>query len=111
MDEPVRPGSLTESQAEDLKRFAGELVQRRLSAAAIFMLESAIPMNFVLSQGMVFFSPVVKIVFEGRTYDRVRELLEKRETIPYIVDLIEFLDDQQKKRAPGPPSKRPSGPS
>lgn len=99
MTEPPVPRGLDDSQVDSLKRFAQELVQRRLSAAAIFMLESAIPLNFILSQGMVFFSPVVKILFEGRRYDAVQALLEKRETIPYIVDLIEFFEYQQGKGA------------
>jgi hypothetical protein len=99
MTEPPIPHGLDEQQVHSLKTFAQDLVQRRLSAAAIFMLESAIPMNFVLSQGMVFLSPVVKIVFEGRTYDAIQGLLEKRETIPYIVDLIEFFEYQQRNGA------------
>ncbi|MCA9785001.1 MAG: hypothetical protein KC488_00470 [Candidatus Cloacimonetes bacterium] len=99
MIEPSCPPGISEDQQRAIQKFARDIVRRRLSAAAIFMLESTTPMNFVISQGMVFLSPLVKIVFEGGTFDSVREMLEKRETIPYIVDLIEFFEYQQREGA------------
>lgn len=57
------------------------------------MLEGMRPMNFVMSQGMVFFSPLVKILFESAHFDQIQEMLEKREAIPYIIELIEIEEE------------------
>ncbi len=85
--------ALTQAEKDLAATFAREICERRLQAAAIFTLEGLRPMNFIMSQTMVFFSPLVKIVFDGAKIDQIHELLEKREAIPYIIDLIEKFDE------------------
>ncbi len=90
---PKPPEELDSAEIELVGRFVSELVSRRLTAPAIFMLEGMRPMNFVLSQGMVFISPLIKILFEAVHFDQVQEMLEKRGAIPYIIDCIEFEEE------------------
>jgi hypothetical protein len=85
---------LTQEELKLMEHFAREIYERKLSAPAIFFLEGIRPMNFILSQGLVFFSPLVKIIFDRSKIDQVQELLEKREAIPYIIDLIEKFDEE-----------------
>jgi hypothetical protein len=87
---------LNDEEKELAELFANEIVKRNLTAPAIFMMECFRPMNFVISQSMVFFSPMVKIIFNGAKYDKVQELLEKRGAIPYIIRLIEQLDEKKR---------------
>ncbi len=87
---------LSDEERRLARRFAEEVVDRRLTAAAVFFLEGMRPMNFILSQGMLFFSPLVNIVFDGATFDKIQEMLDKREAIPYIIELIEQLDEARR---------------
>ncbi len=89
---PTAPTSFDERERQLCLSFARGVVQRRLTAAAIFFLESMRPMNFVASQGMAFFSPIVNLIFSSESWDEVQSLLEKREALPYIVDLIDYLE-------------------
>jgi len=97
---PVRedPEALTADERERIERFAEEIVRRRLGAAAIFFLEGLRPLNFVLSQGMVFFSPLVHLLMKGEAFDRAQELLEKRAALPAIVERIEQLEEERRER-------------
>jgi hypothetical protein len=90
------PEALLPEEEELIARFATEVVQRRMSAAAIFFFESLRPMNFILSQGMLFFSPLMQLLLRGSTFDRVQALLEKRAALPAIVEGIERLEEERR---------------
>lgn len=92
------PQALSLDEEALIERFARDVVSRRLGAAAIFFLESLRPMNFVLSQGMLFFSPLVHLLMKGATFDQVQELLEKRAALPAIVARIEQLEEDRRDR-------------
>lgn len=92
------PEALSPEEKALIERFAREVVERRLSAAAIFFLEGLRPMNFVLSQGMVFFSPLVHLLMKGATFDQIQELLEKRIALPAIVERVEQLEEERRDR-------------
>ncbi len=88
------PGSqLSAAECELARWLARELVERRLGAPALFMLESLRPLNFVISQAMAFLSPIIKIVSDQSKIDQFQELLEKRESIPYICNEIHQLEE------------------
>ena len=80
---------LTERQRTLLDKLADRVVQLRMTVPAIMFLESVRPMNFVGSQVMVFFAPIVRGFFGLPEWDEVRMVLEKRESIGYFCDLIE----------------------
>lgn len=86
---PPFEASLNDRQRELLDRFAGRIVHLRMATPAILFLESVRPLNYVGSQVMVFFAPVVRGFFGLPEWDELRVVLERRESIGYFLDLIE----------------------
>jgi len=60
-----------------------------MSTPAILFLESVRPLNYVGSQVMVFFAPVVRGFFGLPEWDEIRQALERRESIGWFLDKIE----------------------
>jgi len=86
---------LTERQEQLLEKLAHKVVDLKMSAMAIFILESMKPLSFVSSQVMVFFEPIVQTFFEFRDYETLRETIEHRENVEYFIRRIETLEDEQ----------------
>ena len=84
--------SLSSEENAVLEKLATKTVQRGMAVPAILFLESVKPLNFIGSQVMVFFEPVVQSVFNFRDYDTVRGALEKRQTIEILLLKIEEQD-------------------
>lgn len=76
-------------QRELMERLADRIVRLRMSAPAILFLESVRPLNYVGSQVMVFFAPVVRGFLGLPEWDEVRQVLERRESIGWFLDKIE----------------------
>jgi hypothetical protein len=78
--------------AEDvalLDRVAAAVVAREMAVPAVMFLESVGPMNFLGSQALHFFTPVLEVVFSQRDVERVALLLERRDTLSRLAALIE----------------------
>lgn len=78
---------------ESIARWLGE---RRLSVPAIVLLESTKPLNFIGSQLLFFFEPIVKAVVQGRNYTRFASIMEDRENVEEFLQLIETIDQEDK---------------
>ncbi|MCX7835835.1 MAG: hypothetical protein N2450_07180 [bacterium] len=76
-----------------LEKLADKIVKRRMSVPAIMFFESVKPMNFVGAQVMIFLQPFVTAFFTLPEYDRLRELLERRETLYKFVEILEKKED------------------
>ena len=87
----------TESQRQFIDRFSKTIVDRRLATPAIFFLESMTPLNFVASQGLAFFTPIVQIFMKAGDMALLQELLESRQFIPDFIRTIEELDRDNRK--------------
>jgi len=81
--------TLTPRQIELMEKLATRVVQMRMSTPAILFLESVRPLNYVGSQVMVFFAPVVRGFFGLPEWDEMRLVLERRESIGWFLDKIE----------------------
>lgn len=81
-------GPLTAEDRELLKRLAGWIVRRNMSLPAILFLESVKPLGAIGSQAMVFLRPF-NIFFKPEEYERISEIMERREGIGGLVDAIE----------------------
>jgi hypothetical protein len=46
-------------------------------------------MNFLGSQALHFFTPIIELAFNAQEVSRVARLLERRDTISRLLDLIE----------------------
>jgi hypothetical protein len=84
--------SLPAEEDAVLDKLAKKAVERGMSVPAILFLESVKPLNFIASQVMVFFEPIVQTVFNFRDYDTFRSALEKRESIEILLLKIENYD-------------------
>lgn len=72
-----------------LERAADAVVQRGMATPATLFLESVGPMNFLGSQALYFLTPILELAFSNKEVAQVARLLERRETIPRLIALIE----------------------
>jgi len=77
---------------ELLEKLATGIVGRRLTAPAIAFLESIKPLNFIGSQAMLFFRPIVGAIFPTSVYDKIEKILEKRCGIERLLSAIERVE-------------------
>ncbi|MBM3327314.1 MAG: hypothetical protein FJY65_10165 [Calditrichaeota bacterium] len=91
----VFEASLTDRQRELVSKLADRIVRLRMTTPAILFLESVRPLNYVGSQVMVFFAPVVRGFFGMPEWDEFRLILEHRESIGYLCDQIEAREAVQ----------------
>ncbi len=91
-------GILPEEEEAVLTKLARKVVDRGMTIPAILFLESVKPLNFIGSQTMVFFEPIVQTVFNFKDYDNLRLALEKRESIEILILRMEEFDAVAHKR-------------
>lgn len=89
------PDYLTPEQVELFTKLANGVVKRRLTTPTILFLESVRPLNYVGSQAMLFFAPLVSSLFTMRQYELIQQALERRESLGYMTDLLEELEEAQ----------------
>lgn len=80
---------LTGQERRLLEKIAAAIVRRRLETPAVFVLESAKPLNYLGSQAMAFFEPVVRGLFAANDFGRVRRILERRQSVECLLQEIE----------------------
>ncbi|MBI2370455.1 MAG: hypothetical protein HYV08_09530 [Deltaproteobacteria bacterium] len=86
--EPAAEG-FTEEERALLEKVARLVVGRRMAAPARIFLESLGPLNFIGSQALHYFSPIVGMVCDATEMDRLAAILERRTSIPVLIRLIE----------------------
>ena len=93
--------SETEPIPDDENRILDKLAQRvvrwKMSVPAIIFLESIKPLNYIGSQTMVFFEPIVQTLFNFRDYDTFRRAMERREKVERLLQKIEAADEVEQK--------------
>ncbi len=85
-------GSLTPEQDEVLEKVAKKVVEKRMTVPALMFIESVKPLNFIGSQVMVFFEPIVQTIFDFKGYTIFREAIEDRENVELLMQKIEKHD-------------------
>lgn len=100
----VRPESqpLSIDDVELMERVADVIVKRGMAAPATVFLESMGPMNFLGSQALHFFTPIIECAFNVKEVEQVARLLERRDSIPRLIAIIES------KSAPRAPQGAPA---
>jgi len=82
--------TLTDEEKQFLDAIADRIARRRMTAAALFFLESMKPLGWVGSQMMYFFRPFVQALWsDPKTWDRVAKLLERRGSIELLLRRLE----------------------
>ena len=75
-------------------KLADFVIRRKMTAPAILFLESTKPLNFIGSQFLVVMGPLIKVFFNIAEYDRIVELMEKRENVERLICSIEKRSEQ-----------------
>lgn len=88
---------LTADELELLDRIAAFVVRRGLVTPALLTLESIKPLNYVGSQAMAFFEPMVRALFTATDYSRLQRVLERRESIEVLMQRIEAADAEHER--------------
>ena len=104
---------LTDEDRQLIEWMGEQIVSRRLTAAALFFLESVKPLNFVSSQFLVILSPLLGVFIPKVKYDRLVALLEKRPFIELLLRSMEakeeeFLSQQRALKAEARAKKKAS---
>ena len=72
-----------------LERVADAIARRGMATPATLFLESIGPMNFLGSQALHVLTPLIEAVLSGTELTRIVRLLERRDSIPHLMTLIE----------------------
>jgi hypothetical protein len=75
-----------------LEKVAKKVVEWKMTVPAIMFLESVKPLNYIGSQALVFFEPIVQSVFSFKDYDTFRIAMERRENVENLIQKIEAKD-------------------
>lgn len=78
-----------ERQRAVLEKVAQELVRRRLTAPAVFLLESIMPLSFVAAQALIVLRPLVQMLIGIKDYEVFAAALEKRENVEWLLHKLE----------------------
>ena len=81
--------STREEQREVLARVAEEIIRRRMTTPAIFMLEGLRPLSFVASQLLVVIGPFVQALLSLKQYGVLCDALEDRSNLDWLLDRLE----------------------
>jgi len=90
-DGPLAP---TPEQAALVDRLAQEVVRRGMTVPALAFLEMTHPLNYVTSQAIHFFTPMIGAVSNSNSHQLLADLLEHRGAIEYICQAIERVQAQ-----------------
>lgn len=85
--------ALADNEIELIRKLADFVARRNMSVPAVMFLESVRPLNFVGSQAMVFFKPLLSRFFTRDEYDKLAIIMEKREVIDLLIREIEQKAD------------------
>ncbi len=84
---------LADNEIDLIRKLADFVVRRNMSVPAVMFLESVRPLNFVGSQAMVFFKPILSRFFSRDEYDKMATVLEKRVVVDMLIKEIEQKAD------------------
>lgn len=97
IDEEILPEDVSpEERKSILKKVSDEIVKRRLTVPAIFLLESCSPLNFIGSQAMIALEPFVRAIFDFPDYRKFALLMESDGNVKELIDLIEITNHENK---------------
>jgi hypothetical protein len=88
-DTPDASAFLSVEERRVLDRLVQQVVRLRLELVAILFLESVRPLNFVGSQALHFFAPLVQIMGRFQDYEILAAALENRRSIDYLLEALE----------------------
>ena len=82
---------LTNDDKAFLSKLANKIVELKLITPSIFFLEMVKPLNFIGSQTMVFFGPIISAFVKTDGYYRAAELFESSISVEFLISELERL--------------------
>ncbi len=82
-------------QRKVLARVLRAIVKRRLTALALFTLESLKPLSFLASQALIVFGPLIRAVLSVADYDIFVRAIENRDNIEWMIQQLEAVEEKQ----------------
>ena len=82
---------LTSDDKAFLSKLANKIVALKLITPSIFFLEMVKPLNFIGSQTMVFFGPIISAFVKADSYYRAAELFEQHSSVEFLICELERL--------------------
>ncbi len=101
--DPPGAAEPTDAQEAAVEKVCQEVIRRHMATPALIMLETFRPLNYIGSQVLHFFHPIISAILTTDAYRNFTEFLERRGSIDYMCQRIEHLDD--KMRSKGKKSK------
>jgi hypothetical protein len=86
----------TEGQRAIIDKLCRQVVARGLTTPALIFLESVRPLNYVSSQTLQFFTPILSAVADRKACDELAEFLEHRGSVEFLCQRIEELEREKK---------------
>jgi len=80
---------LSSDEVQLMGRMADAIVRRGMAAPATVFLESMGPMNFLGSQALHFFLPIIECAIDAKEVEQVARLLERRDSLSRLITLID----------------------
>ncbi len=93
--EPKGPVEPNEAQKAIVDRLCRQVVDRGLATPALVFLESVRPLNYVTSQTLQFFAPVLSAVADAKACQDLADFLEHRGSVDYLCRRIEELSKNE----------------
>jgi hypothetical protein len=89
--EPEQPVEPNELQRNIIDRLCRQVISRGLATPALIFLESVRPLNFVSSQTLQFFAPILSVIADSQACQELADFLEHRGSVDYLCRRIEEL--------------------
>ena len=102
--DPPGVRELTEEQRQVVDRACKEVARRHLTTPALIFLEMSRPLNFIGSQVMHYFQPILSAILDNKGYEQFASFLEHRGSIEHLCRRIEHFEREyegHRKRRPG----------
>jgi hypothetical protein len=90
-DTPIEPNEI---QKKALDKLCKGIIRRGLTTPALMGVEMGRPLNFIGSQTMHFFTPLISAFVPTKSWNAVAEFLEHRGSVDWIRNRIEELENQ-----------------
>jgi len=71
------------------------IIKRRLTALALFTLESLKPLSFIASQSLIVFGPLIRAVLAVADYDVFVRAIEDRDNIEWMIRQLEAVEERR----------------
>ena len=89
----------SEEQKMVVEKVCKEISRRHLTTPALIFLESFRPLNYIGSQVLHFFHPFISAITNAHGYRIFTEFLEKRSSIDYLYNRIEYFENKFEKES------------